>query len=447
MSRPHLVYLAIGFPPAAKSSTYRLRETANQFAARGWDVTVLNIAEEYWASDYGLDHSLDSSVDPRIRRVEIPLLRPDLLTDIRRYSRQRAIDPARWRRTYLQNSQRQFPEPHYGAWRRRLTEAVEDIHAEHPATLVLATCVPYVLQAVAEHLRTTHGVPYALDYRDGWSIDVITGEEAFARESRSGALEATYLEHALSLWVVNEPIADHYRRRYPGLAGKIRVVRNGFDRETQPASTPAAGGRFPLTFGYVGTVNFTLAQLRIVLQAWQEARQREPALAGARFEFCGRIGAGANREANGHYRALTDAEGSGVRFAGPIDRGALEETYERFDAVVLILVGGRYVTSGKVYEYMATGLPIVSAHAADHDASTLLSNYPRWSGAGGFDVERLVDGFCRAARLAATADQAERETARRYAEQFERSGIMGPAVAELAAAFESVAAPHNHPEL
>ena len=40
--RPHAYYLAIGFPPAAKSCAYRMRETANQLYAEGWDVTVDN---------------------------------------------------------------------------------------------------------------------------------------------------------------------------------------------------------------------------------------------------------------------------------------------------------------------------------------------------------------------------------------------------------------------
>ena len=92
--KKHLLLLAIGFPPAAKSAAYRLREMANQFAALGWDVTALTIADESWEREFGLDYSLLDAVDPRVRIVKIPIARADLETDMRNYGRERAIDPS-----------------------------------------------------------------------------------------------------------------------------------------------------------------------------------------------------------------------------------------------------------------------------------------------------------------------------------------------------------------
>jgi hypothetical protein len=55
VSKPHLLYLAWGFPPAAKSCTYRMLATANSFSRAGWDVTVLTLSEDAWVREHGLD--------------------------------------------------------------------------------------------------------------------------------------------------------------------------------------------------------------------------------------------------------------------------------------------------------------------------------------------------------------------------------------------------------
>ena len=67
---------------------------ANQFAAFGWDVTVVNGDPDCWAVETGLDLSMLEHVDPRVRVVEVPVRRRDLDHDIRTFSRQRARDPS-----------------------------------------------------------------------------------------------------------------------------------------------------------------------------------------------------------------------------------------------------------------------------------------------------------------------------------------------------------------
>ena len=47
---------------------------------------------------------------------------------------------------------------------------------------------------------------------------------------------------------------------------------------------------------------------------------------------------------------------------GPVPKARVRETYNSFDVLLLLLGAGTYVISGKVYEYLATGLPAVSVH-------------------------------------------------------------------------------------
>jgi glycosyltransferase involved in cell wall biosynthesis len=431
VNRPHVIYLAIGFPPAAKSCAYRMRETANHFAARGWDVTVVTICQEAWLREYGLDHTLSDGVDPRIKVVELPLFRTDLETDIRTFPEARARSPRLWLRKLHQREQEIFPEPAFGGWRHALERAVIRVHREHPADLLLASCAPYVNLAATWALWQAHRVPYAIDFRDGWSVDVIGGAEAFTRDSVSGRWEQQLLDHALRIWCVNEPIADFYRDRYPAHASRVRVVRNGYDPASLPERLHDPHPDRGLTFGYLGSVNFTPSLMDAVLTGWRLARKRDPLLARSRFELRGHIGAGAARETNRHIELLKASADANVTFGGPVPKAELPDTYGRWDALVLILVGGRYVTSGKVYEFMATGLPIVSAHEVEHNAATVLAGHPLWTGAVGLDPHRLADSFIEGARLALTASADDRAAARAAARRFDRAAQVAPAVDEL----------------
>lgn len=428
--RSRLLFLACGFPPAAKSSTYRLLEIGNQFAARDWDVTVVNAPLKVWEADTGIDLSLLDQVDPRITVVEAPVERAELESDISTFSEERALRPGQWKAQYRARGMEQFPEPAFGSWRDPMEKLVLQLHEENPFDLVVATCVPYVLLAAALRLNREHGVPFALDFRDGWSIDVVAGEVAFDRDSAEGRWEAEALERALSLWVVNEPIARHYRERYPELADKVHVVRNGFDASSA-ATVERGPSQPPLRFGYLGTVNFSRPVLALVLEAWRTACEQDPLLAGATLEFRGYMGAGARRGAHPYLQLIDEFSDVGVSYGGPVPKGDVGSVYGAWDALVLILIGGGFVTSGKVYEYMASALPIVSAHESEHDASSLLSDYPLWTGATDMDPEAIVAAFRRAAALAVEADQTTRAAARAAAQVYRRSELMAPAVDQL----------------
>jgi len=120
-----------------------------------------------------------------------------------------------------------------------------------------------------------------------------------------------------------------------------------------------------------------------------------------------------------------------VRFGGPVPKARVAETYGDWDVLVLMLVGGRFVTSGKVYEVLASGLPVLSVHETDHDACTVLDGNPLWTGAVGLDVDRLTESIRTAARLAVEATPEQRATARELGARFARAAQIAPAVARI----------------
>src|SRR5262249_42709016 len=95
-SRPHVLYVAWGFPPHRGPGTYRALATANLLADLGCRVTVLTADMATFDLVIGGDHSLMTAVDPRIRvlRVPFPPGRRDPV--VNRWPLERVAQPTTW---------------------------------------------------------------------------------------------------------------------------------------------------------------------------------------------------------------------------------------------------------------------------------------------------------------------------------------------------------------
>jgi hypothetical protein len=121
----------------------------------------------------------------------------------------------------------------------------------------------------------------------------------------------------------------------------------------------------------------------------------------------------------------------GVHVEGSVPKAQVGQAYAGLDALVLMLAGGRYVTSGKVYEYMAAGKPIVSVHDPESAACGPLTGYPLW-----FPVRELTGPeVARVLREAAAAarhpDPALTAAARAHAARYTRDAQLADLQLEL----------------
>ena len=439
MSR-HLLLTAWAFPPARTSGVYRAAGIAEAFARAGWHVTVLTGPALLFRANGVADESLLETVDPRIDIVEVPLEHHELSTDVTAWSRMRARQPEMWARRRLRRDEREFPEPWYGSWAPALRRAADDVHAARAVDLALGTAAPYVDFVPGEHLNATHGVPYILDYRDAWTFHTFTGEAPAGLTDSVRERESSLVRSALRIWFVNDPIRSWHAGKYPESAALMRTVRNGYDLPAT-ASGPEAYGvahldrsSGPLTFGYIGTINFGAFPLEEVTEAWRIARADLPA--GTRLVLRGHLG----RTGEGSPQllaALSAAEPLGIVYEGPVKRNELADVYQQFDALVLALPSGPGVTSGKVYEYAATGLPIVSVHTPETPVGEVLGDTDHWH------APRSLAPTDIAAALVAAGDQVrsgtgvDREKAIASGTRWERMGILKAAIADIEAELEA----------
>jgi glycosyltransferase involved in cell wall biosynthesis len=430
-SAPHLLYVAWGFPPARSGGVYRALATANAFARSGWEVTVLTADRETFERHTGTDPDLEARVDPRIRMVRVPFSWPLQEQDRNRWPMLRRRFPRVWRRARVAADRIPFPEPVYGPWRGPLARAALRIHDEHPVDLVVASANPNVDFSAADALHRRFSVPYVMDYRDAWLLDVFDGHQIHPDRSRAARWERRLVSSAHEVWFVNAPIRDWHADRYPHAAERMHVVANGFDPEfaPSPAERSPAGG--PVRFGYIGTVSAKVPVAEF-LEGWRAARRGCPEMAGATATVHGHLGFYSDGSPPLHG-LLSEYADDGVSYAGPVSKTAVAATYAGLDALLLILGTGRYVTSGKVYEYMASALPIVSVHDPGNAASTVLRGYPLWFPVADLSPEEIAARLCEAARSAQEASPETRLRCREFSAQFVRDGQLMPRVQALRA--------------
>ncbi|WP_344792607.1 glycosyl transferase [Gryllotalpicola daejeonensis] len=422
--------MAWGYPPSRGSGVYRAWATANAFAERGWRVTVLTADRETFALTTGTDTSLEARINPSVQVVRVPFPAPGFRNDVRKWSRLRAEAPELWNGFYEWRGQRMFPERVYGGWRRALEHAAREIHAANPVNLTIGTANPNVDFIPGFVLHEAFGVPYVMDYRDAWQLDVFSGNRITAESSAVDRWEKRLVAGASEVWFVNEPILRWHAEVYPEHASKLRVVSNGYD--FAPIAVPRTD-RLPkasLVFGYVGTISAAVP-IREIIDGWALARKRSALVRASRLELYGHLSHTAT--ANSDFEAQRERfKTHAISHGGSLQKSAVSAKYSEFDALVLMAGAGRYVTGGKVYEYAATGLPIASVHDPANDTSSALAQYPWWRGSARADAESYAATFIEVAELAAAQTEEQRAAAREWARRFEREAQLAPRIDGLA---------------
>ena len=424
-NKPHLLYVAWGYPPARGSGVYRAVATPNEFAARGWRVTVVTADRESFAKYTGADTSLENLIDPRVRVIRVPFRRPYLEDDVGQWSLLRTYFGYPWLALQVIREQLAFPEPRYGFWLPALRRAVRAIHAAEPVDLVMGTANPFVDMAGAASLHS-RGVPYILDHRDAWQLNTFTGARVTRAGGRVDRIERRLFREAAEVWFVNQPILRWHAGLYPESAEKMREVPNGADGEFEPR-TPR--GDRPIRFTYVGTITsqVPVAQLG---EGWALADSRGD-LDDAEGHLYGYVGF-FNREDSPEQRALTRAvEISRLEYLGPAPKADLPAIYRDSDVLLLAMGGAEYITSGKTYEYLATGLPIVSVHDPRSAASEVLADYPLWFPAASLAPADIADALAAAAREVRDPDPERWRKAAAGAHAYQRTVLLAPHIDRL----------------
>jgi len=386
MSR-RVLLVAYYVPPAGGPATQRILQFIEHLPATGWDVEVLTVREGAYPNR---DPSLRAAVPDSVTVHRTPSFDPIAL-----YARLRGGDTddipagslgeasslleqaARWIRANVF-----LPDARVGWWpfavwrgRRLLRQRAYDA--------VVSSGAPHSVHLIGRSLHRTTGTPWIADLHDPWTDISYYDEFPHTRwaERLDARLERSVLAEASAVTTVSPSWADLFADKAPN---RYAVVENGFDPNDFESVQPVPADDFVLA--HVGK----LYASRNPTALWRAlARLRDdgriPAL---RVHLTGAVDPAVRRTIDRHGLAPIVTVDGFVPHDEALRRMArstlLLLTIEPFAQAVGMI-------TSKLYEYLASGRPVLGVGPPGGDADALLRRHDAGAVVDWGDVERMMD--------------------------------------------------------
>ncbi len=347
-----LLLITFHFPPSDAIGAMRARGLAKYLGEFGWNVTVLTpehplrldaphvVETGYrdvigeWKRRIGLRPEGGLQAQLGTRR-ESTVAAPDKLT--------RMLQAAKSLLT--------FPDEKRG-WISPARLRLSELRRTHTFDAVLSTAHPISAHAIGAVAKREFQCSWIADFRDLWVQNSNNPNPAFLRPLERW-IERRILQHADSLVTVSEPLAATLRHGYP--RKRVDTILNGFDPEDFALPQPQPESEF--TIVYAGQLYEGKRDPSPLLRAIAELKRRSLLQLGEiRLRFYG------PPETWVVHTASRLGIGEIVSFEGVVPRRVAIARQRR--AHVLLSVGwngadSAGVYTGKIFEYLASGRPIL----------------------------------------------------------------------------------------
>lgn len=248
-----------------------------------------------------------------------------------------------------------------------LSQGEREVRNWKPDVIYASSSPPSSL-LVAARLSRKSGVPWVGEYRDLW-----TGNHGYSapqwRRSLDGAMEHRLNQSASALVTVSEPLAAQLRRENDKT---VAVAMNGFEKvldRSRYEESRVQHDRKGMVVRHVGTYYPSQYDTQALLKGFGTVAQSHPDVL---FQFIGR---GSEWVCQAAHDAHTQAA---IVCEATLPRTAAVDLQQTSDVLLLILGQGeknRGVVTAKIFDYAATGRPIVAYGRSDGVAVDLIKRH------------------------------------------------------------------------
>ena len=358
------------WPPGSGAGVQRWLKFSKYLTKLGWEAFLLTVDPDF-AVYSAIDHSLNNEVP-----ANLTVYKTRARDYFRLYKKDKskipsagfAIDEEKGFVSHITRFIRGnffIPDPRRG-WNRfafkKACEIIETRKIDH----VITTSPPHSTQLIGLKLKKKYpGIQWIADLRDPWT-DIYYYDKfypTFLSKRIDSAYEKSVLISADKIITVGKSLKELFSSKIPGIEEKIEVISNGYDEEDFSVLIASKPGIF--TISYVGTlsgsypINGFLKALKLLSEEGINFRLR----------FTGVV-------SQEHKELISSAtDGSNIEFI-PYS-GHLTAIRNMLDASVLLLIipdhlSSRSIITGKLFEYLASGKPVICLGPVDGDAAKIL---------------------------------------------------------------------------
>lgn len=373
MSRRFLL-ITYYWPPAGGIAVQRWVKITKYLARQGWTPVIYTVQNGHYPQ---LDESMVKDVAANAEVIKRPILEPHGI-----YQR---FAPKRGSNTDEISQKKKSFVGRFSTWIRSnffIPDArslwvspsvryLKQYLRQHPVDAIISTGPPHSVHLIAMKLKQVLSIPWLADFRDPWTTMDYYHDLLLTRwaDKKHHLLEKEVLTTADAVTVVGHRMKEEFG---PKRGGVVHVLPNGFDEEDF-AGEVTLDDRFTLM--YVGSFFGRINPTNLWRVLGQLKKENHPLMQKLCIRIMGHV-------APPVLQSLEENELMSYLEVIPFQPHAIA-TREMKRAAVLLMgvdVRTKFVLTGKLFEYLGAGRPILGFGPTDGDAARIVEE----TGAGKF---------------------------------------------------------------
>lgn len=385
------------WPPGSGAGVQRWLKFSKYLPGLGWEPIILTVDPEYAAYPV-TDNSLTEDLPVSVKVHKTPAINYFSI-----YKKDKSKIPAAGFANSVDNTligkilrfvRGNFfiPDPRKG-WNifafKKACEIIESEGIKH----VITTSPPHSTQLTGLKIKKKYpGIKWIADLRDPWT-DIYYYDQ-FYPTSLSKAIDRNFerqvLKSADRIITVGKSLKDLFSAKIPGIEDKIEVIPNGYDEEDFTGFIPLNPEVF--TISYIGTLSdsYPVTGFMDALKNFDSTGYK------IRLRFVGTV-------SPGQKSSILSKSGNLLFEFIPYVNHHDAIKYMMESSVLLLIIPDHYsnksIITGKLFEYLASGKPILCIGPKDGDAADILVTTGHGKCAGyndTIDISSIIDNYLKA---------------------------------------------------